>query len=112
VNNRNDEDRRCEPRRNYSGFIFFAAHNRVSEGILQNFSRSGLFILSEIRVEIGDCITIALPYTDDKRSGRIVWRNPDGFGVALEGGLEATSTPSRLYHRISSRVIRLFRNTA
>lgn len=109
---RHATERRRETRRDYSGFIFFATQHQVSEGTLKNFSRCGVFILSDISVEIGHRITIALPHTDDKRSGRIIWLAADGFGVALEESIEATAAPARLYHRISSKVIRLFRSDA
>lgn len=109
---KNKSDRRREARRDYSGFIFFTTGKQVSEGVLKNFSRSGLHILSEIRVNVGDSISIALPYMDDKRIGQIVWRSRDGFGVKLRDTTETAVSPSRLYHRISSRVIQLFRTSA
>jgi hypothetical protein len=108
----NKSDRRREARRDYSGFILFATDKHVCEGILRNFSRSGIHIQSDIRVNIGDSITIALPYLDDKRIGQIVWRSSEGFGVKLRDTNEAAVSPSGLYHRISSRVIRLFRTNA
>ena len=107
-----NSDRRRETRRNYSGYIFFATDQNVCEGMLRNFSRSGLFISCDTAVEVGDTITIALPFLDDKRIGRIVWRSHDGFGVKLAGPPEHSVSPVQLYHRISSRVVRLFRNSA
>lgn len=107
-----NSDRRRENRRDYSGFIFFATENHVHEGVLKNFSRFGLHIISDIGVKVGDCITIALPYMDDKRIGQVVWRNGGGFGVKLGGNPDIGVSPSRLYQRISSRVIRLFRTSA
>ena len=107
-----NSDRRREPRRDYSGYIFFATDQKVCEGVLKNFSRSGLFISSDTAVKVGDDITIALPYLDDKRIGRIVWCSHNGFGVKLAGASEDSVFPAKLYRRISSRVIRLFRNSA
>ena len=104
-----DSDRRRESRRNYAGHIFFASDQKVCEGELKNFSRSGLFISSDMTVKVGEEITIALPYLDDKRNGLIVWCNNDGFGVKLAQPHEETVSPARLYRRISSRVIGLFR---
>lgn len=107
-------DRRGELRREYAGHILFAAANRVHEGTLKNFSRFGLFIESSLRVAVGDRITIALPHGDDKRTGRVVWRNPQGFGVSLlDPGSpcrldEPSAKPFR--KRISAGVGRLFGN--
>ena len=63
----------------------------------------------DLAVKMGEEITIALPYLDDKRNGLIVWCNSDGFGVKLAQPHEETVSPARLYRRISSRVIGLFR---
>ena len=109
---KNKSDRRREARRDYSGFIFFATDNHACEGVLKNFSRSGLHIQSDIGAAVGDRITIALPYLNDKRMGEIVWRSNDGFGVRLHNSPETVASASRLYHSISSRVIRLFRPSA
>ena len=103
-------DRRREPRRTYAGYIFFATRNGVCEGILKNFSRTGLYIESTAQVAVGDPITIALPKFDDKRPGEIVWHNADGFGVRLGSGTVAQQQPANLYQRISSSVFRLFRD--
>ena len=78
----------------------------------KNFSRFGLHIRSDIGVKVGDSITLALPYMDDKRIGRVVWRGGGGFGVKLGGNPDIGVSASRLYQRISSRVVRLFRTGA
>ena len=103
-------DRRRETRRSYSGYIFFATPNHVYEGMLRNFSRTGLFIETSNSLKVGDRITIALPHFDDKRAGKIVWANRAGFGVRLGSLTSSSSQPQTLYKRISSQVIRLFRD--
>ena len=103
-------NRRRETRRSYSGYIFFATPDHVYEGMLRNFSRTGLFIESSTNVKVGDSITIALPHFDDKRAGKIVWCNSTGFGVRLGALAGSPHQPATLYERISSRVIRLFRD--
>ena len=73
-------------RKSYSGHIFFSVRNRFAEGRLRDYSRSGLFIESEVSVSVGDIITIALPYLEGKHTkcrGQIIWRNKEGFGIEL-----------------------------
>jgi hypothetical protein len=82
----NSFERRIEPRYSYAGNIFFATTRRFYEGRLTNFSAHGLFIKTRENLSIGQSLTIAIPFLDDdndKRHGRIVWQNKNGFGVAL-----------------------------
>jgi hypothetical protein len=97
----------------FTWFLFLPCKPRdhVHEGLLKNFSRSGFFIESGTSVQVGDRVTIALPHFDDKRSGRIMWRSQSGFGVSLGSHAIFPRQPSLFYRRISSRVIRLFRNS-
>lgn len=79
-------DKRIYPRKPYSGHIFFVAHNGFNEGRLKNFSRSGLFIDTKTSLDIGEIITVALPYVknkDIKCKGQILRRAGGGFGVEL-----------------------------
>jgi hypothetical protein len=79
-------EKRNEPRKSYSGNIFFATKNGFYEGSLKDYSRHGLFIATSISLSIGEIITIALPYSEkkaDKCKGQIMWRNKAGFGVEL-----------------------------
>ena len=77
-------ERRKEPRKPYSGCIFFATDRRFYEAFLKDFSQHGLFIKTPEPFPIGQIIAVALPYSEnknDKRKARIVWCNREGFGV-------------------------------
>jgi hypothetical protein len=79
-------EKRLEPRKPYSGQIFFSAQNGLHEGTLKNYSQHGLFIETDASLPVGEMITVALPYleaTADKCKGQIMWCNTDGFGVEL-----------------------------
>lgn len=78
--------KRNEPRKSYSGNIFFTTKNDFYEGRLKDYSRHGLFITTSISLPIGEIITVALPYLEKnaaKCRGQIMWRNKAGFGVEL-----------------------------
>ena len=79
-------EKRNEPRKSYSGNIFFTTKNGFYEGRLKDYSRHGLFIATSISLPVGEIITVALPYLKDKTDkckGQIMWRNKAGFGVEL-----------------------------
>jgi Tfp pilus assembly protein PilZ len=79
-------EKRINPRKIYSGHIFFATKNALFEGQLTNYSRYGLFIETKAPLSVGEIITIALPYLNSinpKFKGQIMWCNQKGFGVEL-----------------------------
>ena len=79
-------DRRQNERIAYNRYVFFATRKQFFQGELRDFSQHGLFIKSTARLTVGDIITVALPYSNnrnEKRKGQIVWRNKVGFGVEL-----------------------------
>ena len=79
-------EKRNDPRKPYSGSIFFATKNRFYEGRLKNYSQNGLFISTRALLPVGAVLTIALPYLENsaqKRTGQIMWRCKEGFGVEL-----------------------------
>ena len=80
-------DKRINQRKAYSGgHIFFVATNGFNEGLLKDFSRSGLFIKTKARLLVGEIITIALPYLKNKKvkcKGQILRRTNEGFGIEL-----------------------------
>lgn len=80
------ENGRKEPRMPYCGHIFFAYKQQLYEGRLKNYSQSGLFIEATSNFIENELITVALPfskYGNDKKKGRIVWKNTAGCGVKL-----------------------------
>ena len=79
-------EKRIEPRKTYSGPIFFATKDGLYEGRLKNYSENGLFIATQDSLSVGEMLTVALPYMDttaNKRAGQIMWRSKEGFGVEL-----------------------------
>ena len=79
-------ERREYPRYSYSRYILYANKNRLFQGDLKNYSLHGLYIQSQEKLPVGEIITVALPFAEeknDKRKGQIVWRNGKGFGVEL-----------------------------
>ena len=79
-------DKRINQRRPYSGEIFFVGKNGFNEGWLKDFSRSGLFIITEARLSAGEIITIALPFLKNKKvkcRGQILRCTKEGFGIEL-----------------------------
>jgi len=86
VNKTKNSEKRCNPRKPYSGHIFFSTKNGFHEGQLKNYSRNGLFIETTACLSVGEIITIALPYLENKLNkfkAQIIWRNHKGFGVEL-----------------------------
>ena len=82
----NNRDQRVDERRPYSGQIFFVAKDGFNKGRLKDYSRSGLFIITKARLSIGEIITVAIPYANDKLikcRGRILRKDKDGFGIQL-----------------------------
>ena len=82
----NNLNQRADERRPYSGHIFFVTKDGYSEGRLKDYSRSGLFIITKTRLFIGETVTVAIPYADDKLikcKGKIVRKDKDGFGIEL-----------------------------
>ena len=79
-------DKRINPRKSYSGHIFFTATNGFNEGRLKDFSRSGLFINSKARLSVGEVITMALPFLSGKKvkcKGQIMRSTKEGFGIEI-----------------------------
>jgi hypothetical protein len=79
-------EKRVKERKLYSGHIFFASKKGFYEGRLKNYSRNGLFIETNSPLSVGEVITIALPYTEDKNikcKGQVIRINKEGAGIEL-----------------------------
>ena len=86
ANEENSFDKRINPRKLYSGKIFFTSKNGFYEGRLKNYSRSGLFIETTACLSVGEIITIALPHLNGKNikcKGQIIRRNREAYGIEL-----------------------------
>ena len=85
---KNNMNKRINQRKPYSGEIFFVGKNGFNEGWLRDFSRSGLFIITEASLSVGEIITIALPFLKNKKDkcrGQILRCTKEGFGIELFG---------------------------
>ena len=79
-------ENRIDERIPYSGHIFFSTESGFFEGELKNYSTHGLFIKTDEDLTLGEFITVALPYVEDKLikfQGQILWRNNEGYGIEL-----------------------------
>jgi hypothetical protein len=79
-------DKRINERSPYSGHIFFASKDGFNEGRLKDYSKSGLFIITKARLSVGEIITVAIPYVNDKQikcKGQIMRKDRDGYGIDL-----------------------------
>jgi hypothetical protein len=80
------DDKRTATRIPTSGHIFFTTKSGFYEGELKNYSKHGLFIKTQEDLTLGDFITVALPYVENKQikfQAQILWRNAEGYGVEL-----------------------------
>jgi hypothetical protein len=87
-------DKRIDPRIPYSGHIFFAAKSGFFEGELTNYSRHGLFIKTKEDLTLGEIITVALPYVENKQikfQAQILRRDNEGYGIELFKNRDNTS---------------------
>ncbi len=78
------KDLRKHPRRPYNKSTLFATQNEIFEGSIKNISSSGFFIKAKKALEVGQILTLALPFKNGKEvkiKGQIVWMNDEGFGV-------------------------------
>ena len=77
-------ERRRDPRHSFERYVFYATDKRFYQGNLKDYSRGGLRIEASEILPVGQVITVALPYVeekDHKRKAQVVWANSHGFGV-------------------------------
>ena len=78
------KDSRKHPRKSYDQFTLFTSQNGIFEGSIKNISASGVFLAAKDTLEVGQILTLVLPFKngkDVKVKGQIVWANGEGFGV-------------------------------
>jgi Tfp pilus assembly protein PilZ len=81
------KDSRLHPRKTLSKSVYFASQNEHYKGVIQNISRSGLFIETWNRFEVGRSVRIVIP--DDRFdqylsvTARVVRSAPDGIGLKI-----------------------------
>jgi Tfp pilus assembly protein PilZ len=77
-------EKRLDKRIPYTGHILISTKNGFFQGELENYSTSGLFIKTDEDLTLGELITVAPPYMEDKQiklQAKILWRNSEGYGV-------------------------------
>ena len=77
---------RKEPRKHFTGSIFYASEQQLYEGEVKNYSTSGVFVKTRGKFFVGQTLNLALPYSkekDSKRLGAVIWQNAEGIGVEL-----------------------------
>ena len=75
---------RKHPRKPNNQSTMFSTQDGVFEGSIKNISSSGVFIMSKKKIEVGQILTLALPFKKGKEAkikGQIVWTNYEGFGI-------------------------------
>jgi hypothetical protein len=99
LNDKNEKkDLRKHPRRPYDKFTLFTTQNGIFEGSINNISSSGVFLMSESNLEVGQILTLVLPCKngkDAKIKGEIVWSNDKGFGVKFLSIDKKSSPPKK-----------------
>jgi hypothetical protein len=79
-------EKRLKERKPYSGHIFFVSKKGFYEGRLKNYSSKGLFIETNAPLSVGEIITIAIPYIEDRNikcKGQIMRISSGGVGIEL-----------------------------
>jgi hypothetical protein len=82
--NRQTKESRKHTRRPYDRFTLFTTQSGIFEGSIKNISSSGVFLTAKGTLEVGQILTLVLPFKngkDVKVKGEIVWSNDEGFGV-------------------------------
>ena len=92
------KDLRKHPRRPYNQSTLFATQNGIFEGLIKNISSSGVFIMGKSALEVGQIITLVLPFKNGKEvkvKGEIVWTNDAGFGLKFLSMDKKLSPPKK-----------------
>lgn len=92
------KESRKHPRRPYDQFTLFTTQNGIFEGSINNISSSGVFLKSKNTFEVGQILSLVLPFKngkDVKVKGQIVWTNDKGFGVKFLSIDKKSSPPKK-----------------
>ena len=75
-------------RKAYSEPVLFATQDRIFEGLTKNVSPSGVYLEAKENFEVGQIITLAMPFKNEKKfkiKGEVVWSDGRGFGIRFLG---------------------------
>jgi hypothetical protein len=92
------KDIRKHTRRPYDRFTLFTTQSGIFEGSIKNISASGVFLMAKSTLEVGQILTLVLPFKngkDVKVKGQIVWTNDEGFGIKFLSIDKESSTPKK-----------------
>jgi Tfp pilus assembly protein PilZ len=88
-------DIRRHARKPYSRPVFFIAENRRYGGFTKNISSAGAFIKTHESLGVGQLLTVGIPLKKEKKAkvkARVVWSNPEGFGIRFLNTQKITSS--------------------
>lgn len=92
------KDIRKHTRRPYDRFTLFTTQSGIFEGSIKNISSSGVFLMAKSPLEVGQILTLVLPFKngkDVKVKGQIVWTNDEGFGIKFLSIDKESSPPKK-----------------
>ena len=94
-----NQDPRKYPRRSYVKSVFFKCHQQHHKGVINNISRSGIFIETKNKFFFGQAIELVIPNIKIDKSvklkGWIVRLSQNGVGVTFKRILERRSGKER-----------------
>ena len=75
------------PRKDYFTQLSFYSKDRDYTGNIKNISLGGAFIQSLDTFPVGQTLTLVIPFARKaktvRRSGKVIWNNREGFGLAF-----------------------------
>jgi hypothetical protein len=87
-NLKDSQELRKYQRKAYSKPVLFATQKEIFEGLTKNISPSGVYIEAKGNFEVGQIITLALPFKTEKEfkiKGEVVRSDERGFGIRFLG---------------------------
>ena len=88
-------DIRRHARKPYFKPVFFITENRRYGGFTENISPKGAFIKSHEHLGAGQVIILGIALKKEKKAkvrGKVVWSNPEGFGIKFLSTQEINSS--------------------
>lgn len=86
-NSKSGKELRSQPRKPYCKTVQFSSSKGVHEGKTINVSASGVFIVADEKLEVGQELKMNLPLGEGKTAeiiGHVVWANDKGFGLKFQ----------------------------
>jgi hypothetical protein len=96
--NKQTKDKSKHTRKPYDRFTLCMNQSGIFEGSIKNISSSGVFLMAKSTLEVGQILTLVLPFKngkDVKVKGQIVWTNDEGFGIKFLSIDKKSSPPKK-----------------